>query len=105
MSFLNAVINEVEDENLRERLQERIDLVQHKIKFMDKIPVVCLDVSNKPVSHLEELLSEAGGVLEEVPSLARVLIYCDEHMSMIELMGAVPGLLDAEWPAVQYSRV
>jgi hypothetical protein len=105
MSFLNAVINKVEDADLRERLQERVDLVQHKIKFMDKIPVVCLDSSNEPVVNLEGLLSDAGGVLEVDPALARVLIYCEKGDGMVHLMGAVPPLLNSEWPAVQYSRV
>ena len=47
MSFLNEVIKNVEDEVLRETLQERVDLVLHKIKFMEKIHVICLNAENQ----------------------------------------------------------
>jgi len=105
MSFLNAVINKVEDEDLRERLQERVDLVQHKIKFMDKVAVACLDSQNAPVKDLESLISEVGGVLQDDIAQAKVLIYHEDGISMLQLMGMVPALLDASWPSVAYSRV
>ncbi|TCC98000.1 hypothetical protein [Pedobacter psychroterrae] len=105
MSFLNAVINKVEDGALRERLQERVDLVQHKIKFMDKVAVACLDTGNVLVKDLEGLINDAGGVLQDDAATARVVIYYENGSSMLQLMGLVPALLDAAWPSVEYSRV
>ncbi len=105
MSFLNAVINKVEDEDLKERLQERVDLVQHKIKFMDKVSVTFLNTDNEVSRELEGLIVEAGGELHDDPGMARVVIYYEAGSGMLQLMGAVPSLLDASWPSVTYSRV
>ncbi|MHA4896893.1 substrate-binding domain-containing protein [Pedobacter sp. PWIIR3] len=105
MSFLNALINEVADEDLREQLQERVDIIQHKIKFMDKVSVVCLDTNNMLVGNFRELLEEAGGELQYDATAARVLIYAEQGQSALHLMGAVPALLNEEWPAVEFNRV
>jgi len=105
MSFLNTVINNVIDEGLREDLQERADIILHKIKFMDKVPVCCLDTQNVFSSILAVLFEAAGAEMQDDPMLARVLIYHEPQFGMIELMGYVPALLDKEWPAVAYNRV
>jgi len=105
MSFLNAVINKVKDEALREQLQERVDLIQHKIKFMDKVPVACLDTNNKLNYALEEVILAAGGMYHDFINTAKVVIYMEKGTTMLELMGLVPALLDSSWPAVEYNRV
>jgi hypothetical protein len=105
MSFLNAAINNVEDEMVREQLQDRVDLVRHKIKFMDKVPVVVLDAHNAPNPVLHDLLELAGGQIETDPKLARVVLYLEPGSSMLNLMGVVPALLEKEWPAVEYNRL
>ncbi|WP_316751021.1 hypothetical protein [Pedobacter gandavensis] len=105
MSFLNAVINKVEDEALNEMLQERVDLVQHKIKFMEKVAVACLDTENHLNCDLEGVINDAGGVLQADMTQARVIIYVEKDTSMLEMMGVVPSLLQKEWPAVEYNRV
>ncbi|TDQ08838.1 hypothetical protein [Pedobacter metabolipauper] len=105
MSFLNAVINKVEDEAQREMLQDRVDIIQHKIKFMDKVTVACLDTKNTLDWSLEGLVNDAGGILQSDVMNARVVIYMEEDMGMLQLMGVVPSLLRPEWPSVEYSRV
>lgn len=105
MSFLNAVISKVEDEGLREHLQDRVDIVQHKIKFMEKVAVSFLNTENVPAVDLEGLINAAGGVLQDNPVNARVVIYYENGVGMLQLMGAVPPLLNKDWPAVEYSRV
>ncbi|MNJ87624.1 hypothetical protein D3C87_51470 [compost metagenome] len=105
MSFLNAVINKVKDEALREQLQERIDLIQHKIKFMDKVPVAFLDTNNQLNYALEEVILAAGGMYQDFTNTAKVVIYMQKGKTMLELMGIVPALLDNSWPAVEYNRV
>lgn len=105
MSLLNAVINRVGDVLLREELQDRVDIVQHKIRFMEKVPVMFLDSGNNAVNELEWLLDAAGGELVAGPGLARVLIFQETGTGMLQLMGTVPGLLDTGWPAVEYDRV
>jgi hypothetical protein len=47
MSFLIAALNQETDVEYREELQDRVDLILHKIKFMDKVPVICLDVAKQ----------------------------------------------------------
>lgn len=105
MSFLNAVINNVQDESIREDLQERVDIVEHKIKFMDKVPVCCLDTQNVINPVLNILIEAAGGEIQFDPVQAKVLIYHETQVSMLDFMGAVPALLENEWPAVVYNRV
>jgi iron complex transport system substrate-binding protein len=105
MSFLNEVINEVVDGVFREELQERVEIILHKIKFMDAVPVICLDTDNKPSKRLKHLLETAGGVVQEDPADAKVLIYEEQGRGMLEMMGIVPALLEKEWPAVTYNRV
>ncbi len=105
MSFLNEVINNVEDEVLRELLQERVDLVLHKIKFMEKVHVICLDTENQLSLRLKDLVEAAGGIVQIDPLEAQVLIYEEINKSMLDMMGSVPGLLQQEWPSVTYNRV
>jgi len=105
MSFLNAVINNVEDEELREELQERVDIILHKIKFMDKVPVACLNLENIPSPVLNVVIEAAGGEMQADPLQAKVLIYHQPNTSMLELMGSAPVLLKSEWPAVEFNRV
>lgn len=105
MSLLTELINKVGSEALREELQERVELIEHKIKFMEKVPVACLNLNNKPQFALEGLIAAAGGVLLDDPLHARVLIYWEPGMGMFQMMGAVPMLLQKEWPSVEYSRL
>ncbi len=105
MSFLNSVINKVKDEGLREQLQDRKDIIEHKIKFMDKVPVACLDTNNNLNYVLEEVILSAGGVLYDFAQSAKVVIYMEKGKTMLDLMGIVPPLLDKSWPAVEYNRV
>jgi len=105
MCFLNSVINKVKDELQREQLQDRKDIIEHKIKFMDKVPVACLDTDNKSNYALEEVILAAGGIIYDLTESAKVIIYMEKGKSMLELMGIVPPLLDKSWPAVEYNRV
>ncbi|WP_316791690.1 hypothetical protein [Pedobacter frigoris] len=105
MTFFDAVISRVEDLVVREELQERVDIVQHKIKFMDKVPVVCMSSDNEYQNELEDVITAAGGILEKDVMLARVLIYHERDTNMLQLMGSVPSLLQNEWPSVAYNRV
>lgn len=105
MSFLNAVINKVKDEALREELQERAAIIQHKIKFMEKVPVACLDSRNNLNYALEEVIVDAGGLIHDFIDTAKVVIYMEKGRTMLELMGIVPSLLQKTWPAVAYNRV
>ncbi|WP_276088998.1 hypothetical protein [Pedobacter sp. JY14-1] len=105
MSFLSAVINKVPDELLMEELQERVDIVQHKIRFMERVPLALLDARNIPVNGLEWLAEAVGAELQPDPLAARVVVYLEEGAGLLQLMGTVPSLLREEWPAVIYDRV
>ena len=105
MSFLNKVINNVADEDLKEVLQQRVEIIGHKIKFMDKVPVACLDTENRSSIILSHLIEAAGGLVQEDPNQARVVIYHEPNMRLVELMGMVPALISPQWPAVEFSRL
>ena len=105
MSFLYELINSENDEILREELHERVDIVAHKIKFMDKVPVVCLDTTNTPSLLLANEINAAGGLLETDVLGAVYLIYYEPGKTLNDLMRDVPALIDAEWPAVKNGRI
>ncbi|WP_129714603.1 hypothetical protein [Pedobacter sp. SYP-B3415] len=105
MSFLAAALSRVEDPQLSEELQERADLVAHKIKFMDMVPVCLLDTTNAPVYILSEVLQFAGAFLEPIPDGAVYLIYQQENRDLTALMREVPVMLQPEWPAVANNRL
>lgn len=105
MSFVNAVLSNVEDEELREALQERVDIILHKIKFMDKVPVAILDSYNDPSGLLDVVVESAGGERKEDPMEAQIVIYHEPRVGMLEMMGIIPSLLNPEWPAMKYKKV
>lgn len=105
MSFLNELINSENDEILREELHERVDIVTHKIKFMDKVPVVCLGTNNVPHILLANEINAAGGLLEMDVLGAVYIIYYEQGKTLNDLMREVPNLLDPEWPAVKNGRI
>ncbi|RYG17277.1 MAG: hypothetical protein EOO07_11465 [Chitinophagaceae bacterium] len=105
MSFLNELINSVADEDLREELHDRVDIVVHKIKFMDKVPVACLSIENQTHTPIDYLLELAGGEPVNDPMQAKVIIYFEYQTGIGELMSKVVPLLSTEWPAVAYKHV
>lgn len=105
MSSLIALINSENDEVLHEELHERLAIVSHKIKFMDRVPVVCLDTFNIPNVALYEEINAAGGLLETDILGAVYLIYYQEGKTLNDLMREVPALLDPSWPAVKNGRI
>jgi hypothetical protein len=105
MSFLNELINSENDETLREELHERVDIVSHKIKFMDKVPVICLNTNNEIHEGLNHLIELAGGELVPVALDAKVVIYAEYQAGIGSLLGKVVDLISPQWPAVTYNRV
>ena len=105
MSFLNELINTENDLVLREELQERVEIVAHKIKFMDKVPVVCLNSFNMPELMLADEINAAGGILETDILGAVYIVYYEPGKTLNDLMREVPALLDHEWQAVKNGRI
>ena len=104
MSFLNDLFIGL-DATLREDLQERLDIVEHKIKFMDKVPVALLDVSNTPGYLLSEEITFAGGMLETDILNAVFIIYYQSGKALTDLMREVPIALSEDWQAVKNNRI
>ena len=104
MSFLNDLFIGL-DAAQQEEFQERLDLVEHKIKFMDKMPVACLDTANNPSYYLAEEIALAGGMLETDILGAAFIIYYEPGKTLTDLMREVPAALDPEWQAVKNNRI
>lgn len=105
MSSLNKLIKSEIDANLREELEERLAIVEHKIKFMDKVPVCVLDTLAHPGLTLMDYAENAGAGLTTNAGEAAFLIFYEEGKNLEELMRLVPTLLDENWSAVKYNRV
>lgn len=104
MSFLNNLFVGLEVTQ-QEELQERLDIVEHKIKFMDKIPVACLDVNNNSNYLLSEEIASAGGMFESDVLNAVYIIYYQSEKTLVDLMREVPAILNPEWQAVKNNRI
>ncbi|WP_113637998.1 hypothetical protein [Nubsella zeaxanthinifaciens] len=105
MSVLNELIIAENSEELRDALQERLDIVEHKIKFIDKVPVCFLDTEGNPDISLAPFAMMSGAILTTQPAEAVYVIFRESEKALDDLMRTVPGLLDDAWPAVQYNRV
>jgi len=105
MSFLNELINSESDENLREELQERVDIVTHKIKFIAKVPVICFTSHNEVQPALNHLIELAGGEIVPIALEAKVIIYFEHQANIGSLLGNVASAISPQWPAVTYNKV
>ena len=105
MPSLHELINTEDDTNLREELIERLAIVEHKIKFIDKVPVCFLDTLGQP--HVGPLtIAELGGAAVTLsPEEAVYVIFYEEGKQLNDLMRNAPVLLNEEWQAVKFSRV
>ncbi|MGY3052879.1 ABC-type Fe3+-hydroxamate transport system substrate-binding protein [Pedobacter sp. UYEF25] len=88
-----------------EELTERLELVEHKIKFMDKPPVTCVNADGSPNFYLSEEIAIAGGMVGRDVFAAIFLIFYEPEKTLIDLMREVPAALNPEWPAVKNNRV
>lgn len=105
MSFLNELINAEPNLALREELLDRLAIVEHKIKFIDKVPVCFLDTLGQPHFELASCAELAGAVLTTSPLEAAYVIFSESGKQLDDLMRTVPVLLDSDWPAVKFNRV
>lgn len=104
MPFLNELFGGLAAET-KEDLQERLDIIEHKIKFMERMSVACLDVDNTANFSLAEEISAAGGMIETDPANAIFILYYQEGKDLSDLMRTVPALLNPEWQAVKNNRI
>lgn len=105
MSSLKELINTEKNAELREELLERLAIVDHKIKFIDKVPVCFLDSEGRPYLSLSSIAGLGGAVVTTEPMEAVYVIFHEESKLLDDLMRKVPVLLDEAWPSVKFSRV
>lgn len=104
MAFIDSLLINLPSAKIEE-IQERLDLVAHKIKFMDKPSVVCLDAAGFPGFWLSEEISLAGGMVGSDVFGAVFVIYYEPGKTLTDLMREVPVALNTEWPAVKNNRI
>jgi len=105
MSSLSELINAENDAVLQEELLERLAIVEHKIKFMDKVPVCFLDTLGQPHIELSSFAELGGAVLTTSPLEAVYIIFHEQGKELGDLMRTAPVLMNEEWPAVKFNRV
>jgi iron complex transport system substrate-binding protein len=105
MSVLHELIIAENSAALQEELQERLDIVEHKIKFIDKVPVCFLNSEGNPDITLTSFAEVSGAVLTTQPEEAVYVIFKESGKSLDDLMRTVPTLLDDAWPAVKFNRI
>ena len=104
MTFIDLLLVDLPAAKIEE-IQERVDLVIHKIKFMDKPTVTCLDASGFPSFLLAEEITLAGGLVGRDVLGAVYVIFYEPGKTLTHLMREVPAILDEEWPAVKNNRI
>lgn len=105
MSSLNELINTENDTALREELQERLAIVEHKIKFIDKVPVCFLNTDGQPNVGLAAIAELGRASLTVEPMEAAYVIFYEDTNLLDDLMRKAPVLLVQDWPSVKFSRV
>jgi len=105
MPSLSELINAENDAALQEELLERLAIVEHKIKFMDKVPVCFLDTLGQSHIELSSFAELGGAVLTTSPLEAVYIIFHEQGMQLGDLMRTAPVLMSEEWPAVKFNRV
>lgn len=105
MSSLNELVKSENNAEIREALLERLEIVEHKIKFMDKVPVCFLDSLGQPVIALSELATLAGAIITTEPLGAAFILFYEEGKQLDDLMRSAPVFLEQAWPAVQFNRI
>lgn len=105
MTALEELITREKDNDLRVALQERVDIVEHKIKFMDKVSLCMLDTQGQVNIELTSFLQIAGAVLTLNPMDAEYVIVYQKGAGMTDLLSSAAGILNAEWPASQQDKI
>ena len=105
MSSFNELLNTENDIALREELQERLDIVEHKIKFIDKVPVCFLNTDGQPHVEIAAIAELGGAIVTLEPMEAVYVIFYEQGRLLDDLMRKAPVLLGEDWPAVKFSRV
>lgn len=105
MSFLNELINNVPDSGLREALQDRLDIVIHKIKFIDKVPVFILSEGSDKATILSRLAEIAGAILVNSPEEAQVCLCFENNSGVAVLLSKYARVFDPSWPSSLYNRI
>ncbi len=105
MSFLLALINNEIDADLRENLVDRVAIVTHKIKFMEKVPVVCFGKQNQVNPTLHNLIELAGGQIVANAEQAKAILYVEPAHGIADWMTSLTNLLVPNWPAVTFKQI
>lgn len=105
MSSLNNLVNSENNTELRDAMFERLAIVEHKIKFIEKVPVCFLDSLGQPLLNLGEFVMLSGAALTTAPMEAAFVIFHEEGKQLDDLMRSAPVLLDEAWPATRFNRI
>ncbi len=105
MSALDGLIKKNIEPSLHEELEERLAIVEHKMKFMDKVMVGVVNTAGVPSVDLTAALNLAGAIVVSQASEADYLIVFEPGKQLGDLMSASGVLLQKEWPAVQQGNV
>jgi iron complex transport system substrate-binding protein len=98
--------------DLTEELQERIDIIKHKLKFIEQKPAVACIVNVEPIAFADDTIAElitiAGGTAESQLQNSDVIIVMPAGSSIENSMKSMDKLLQlpgfGELKAVQNNR-
>ncbi|MBY0244852.1 MAG: hypothetical protein K2Q03_05300 [Sphingobacteriaceae bacterium] len=105
MTFLSTQINNISDSFTKEQLLERLELVAHKIKFMDKFPILVLDSQNRINPIINSILDFAGAFEVQKTEEAVYIIYLESGKDLATLTKTIPAILDPNTAAFKNNRI
>lgn len=105
MPALDHLLAQVKNEALKEEFAERLELVAHKIKFMETMPVAVLDSLGNANAQLSDYLLRAGARFTADLQEAVYILFYEEGRRLEDLMRSAPVSLQQDWPAVGFGRV
>ncbi|RZK50365.1 MAG: hypothetical protein EOO99_01605 [Pedobacter sp.] len=105
MSLLNEFVNSISDPQLAESIQDRIDIIEHKIKFRDPVPVYVASNLLSGDNLLKEMIERAGGILVSEPSASKTIIYMNDGQTISLTMNEIISQVNPSWEAAQLKQV
>ncbi len=105
MVQFEKLLQGVHDGELADTFKERLEIVQHKLKFMEAVPVAVLNLNREMELFISDYLIAAGAYLVETADLGVYVLYYQQNADLNKLMAEAPLQLENEWQAVQNNRI
>ncbi len=105
MSLIKEIVNNINNQDEREELTDRLNIIEHKIKFREKIPVWLPELDNTLSKSIVEIVEFVGGVVVEHAQEAKVIMIYQAGLEETALMKLALEKVNPQFEAAQLKQV